>query len=158
MKKLSWFITTVSLIIVFSLLFVWTSSLFLSNKDKAEKHLKKYFDDFVVVVDFFSKTGNEIIPCSTNRDALFRRTGDKEVSDALRRLFRFRKFQLIGKNNSGVYFEYQGFGSECEKGLIFSSHKNEKPGMEYLTKLTPLSADDWYYYEADYNEWRAQNY
>ena len=29
--------------------------------------------------------------------------------------------------------------------------------ISFLTKLEPMSEDGWYYYEADYNKWRANN-
>ena len=32
-----------------------------------------------------------------------------------------------------------------------------KPSLQFLTKLEKLDRNNWYYYEADFNEWKRLN-
>ena len=43
------------------------------------------------------------------------------------------------------------------RGIAYSINKTDKPVIEFLTELEQLSENGWYYYKADYNEWRTTN-
>ena len=47
-------------------------------------------------------------------------------------------------------------GMDFRSGIAYSINE-EEPTIEYLTNLVPLSEAGWYFYEADYNEWRLHN-
>lgn len=82
---------------------------------------------------------------------------DSAVADAITLLFKNGGFYNIGKVGNTIFFQKWGM-FEKEYGLAYSIGGEETPTLLYLTKLEPLSEyDGWYYFEADYNEWRVQN-
>ena len=45
---------------------------------------------------------------------------------------------------------------DADAGLLYAIENDEKklPTTQYLTELQPLQTTAWYYYVADYEEWR----
>ncbi len=45
---------------------------------------------------------------------------------------------------------------DADAGLLYAIENDEKklPTKQYLTELQPLQTTAWYYYVADYEEWR----
>lgn len=76
------------------------------------------------------------------------------VVNALQTLFD-NGYDVIGKTaNTYVYFQ-RWSDLDCGSGIVYSID-GSSPKLEMLTKLEPLSDENWYYYEEDYNEWRLQ--
>lgn len=46
--------------------------------------------------------------------------------------------------------------SDVACGIAYSIDGKEID-IEYLTESVPLSEENWYYYVADFNEWRVRN-
>ena len=46
---------------------------------------------------------------------------------------------------------------EEERGIAYSINNESLPTVLYLTDVELLSENNWFYYEADYNEWRIDN-
>ena len=81
-----------------------------------------------------------------------------EVVKAIDRLFAYGVTNIYKneKENTIQLVKYIRF-RDFNAGLLYSLDGANEPTHQYLTKLEPLSQEGWYYYEADYNEWRLQN-
>ena len=81
-----------------------------------------------------------------------------EVVKAIDRLFAygFTRISKDEEDNCIEFLKHTAF-SDRSAGLAYSVDGENAPILQYLTKLEPLSQEGWYYYEADYNEWRLQN-
>ena len=64
-----------------------------------------------------------------------------------------RSYVSVGKKDDTVYFEICWL-FEKVRGIAVPINKDQKPMVEFLVKYEPLSEDGWYYYEADYEEYR----
>lgn len=54
-------------------------------------------------------------------------------------------FRVIEKNSNYVQFS-RWSSLDSSRGVVYSFIEN-KPYIDHVTELTPLSVDDWYYYE-----------
>lgn len=66
-------------------------------------------------------------------------------------------YYCITKRENVVIFEVwrKSFDVEFEAGFVYSiDGSGDLSEIAYLTYQNPLSKQNWYYYEADYNEWR----
>jgi len=64
----------------------------------------------------------------------------------------------MSKGGNAVHFERWSM-MEHGSGIVYSIDgtiitDGDRSGLDYLTRLEPLSEPGWYYYEEDYNEWR----
>ena len=87
-------------------------------------------------------------------------TRDKEIEDeavikSLNRIFGKRGYRVIGKNDNTIFFQEWAF-LEKNRGIAYSINGEDKPVVEFLIKLEALSEDGWFYYEANYEEFRNQ--
>jgi len=69
-------------------------------------------------------------------------------------------YKIIHKNENVIRFErWSRF--ENERGIVYSidgsKPSDDAKGIQFLIESVPLSEPNWYYYEADYNEWRVHN-
>lgn len=81
---------------------------------------------------------------------------DQKVVDDLKALFEEKGYEVIGINNNTVYFQKWSRGSDLGIGVAYLADLDDKIGLEFLVKLEPLLEKNWYFYEADYNEWRLR--
>ena len=78
-----------------------------------------------------------------------------EVVDAMKQL-RKRGYSVIRKRGNCVSF-IRWRNKDNARGVVYSidGHTPNESSIQYLTKLEPIKESGWYYYEADYNEWRV---
>ncbi len=132
-----------------------------------ENRMKTYFiqdyDDIITVAEYLNNSFYSSVYISksniikgqmfTGINTRHVKIEDKEISKVLQRLMIKRGYRYIGKSDNTIRFTQWAFGDE-ERGIAYSVNAEEKPTVQYLTKLEPLSEAGWYYYEADYNVWR----
>jgi len=81
---------------------------------------------------------------------------DAEVIETIRRLGE-RGFQVIAKDRSVISFNSFAILSEVSTGIVFSVGRPTGNEIQFLTRLESFSEPNWYFFEADFNEWRARN-
>ena len=132
------------------------------DKGAMEKHFKKDRADIALVTDYFISSGHSEISISKlnyKKGFLFTSANrnvkieDEAVVNAIERLYKKRGYKTIGRDNNTIFFEKWAF-LEKNRGVAFSINGEDKPAVEFLTELMPLSEDGWYYYESDYEEYR----
>lgn len=64
-------------------------------------------------------------------------------------------YQEIRRTGNTVRFVKWTRMADFESGICYVH--DGTPNIEFLTAAKPLSVNGWYYYEADYNEWRTDN-
>lgn len=157
-------IAIISIAVVVGLAWIAIASLALPDANKMEKYFERDKADFVLIIEYFIQSDySDIIIDKTNFKEGIISTGtnmrgkkieDNAVVKAIERLFK-RGYRKIGIYNNTIYFVKRIMFEE-ERGIAYSINGEDKPIVEFLTKLDPLSQDGWYYYEADYNEWRTR--
>lgn len=135
------------------------------DKDDTEKYFDQEKNDLFLVTEYLTKLEwSEIYINKSDfrKNILYIgvaanevKIDEEEVATAIVRLVKKRNYKVIKKNGNTIYFEKWFFGEEC-RGIAYSINRKDKPVIEYLTELEPLSENGWYYYEADYNEWRSK--
>ena len=73
--------------------------------------------------------------------------------EVLERLLGWGGYNCITKRDQTIVFEKWDF-TEMDRGIAYSVREGNRPVVQYLIKAEPLSESGWYYYEADYGEYR----
>lgn len=163
-KKTKWIInTTLITVALVTIILFLTASLAPPDKDKMENYLQRDRKDLITVADYFSKLEYNLINVDrsnvengiifTGAKTGYQKIDDTEVLYSLRKLLTNRNYVMIGKDNNTVFFKKWNY-FEKDRGVAFSINKETVPSVEFLVKYEPLSEDGWYYYEADYEEYR----
>lgn len=65
----------------------------------------------------------------------------------------------IRKNTkaNSISFEIWRSFQEVDCGVAFSVDGIHAPSVEFMTQVEPLTERGWYYYVADYNQWRIEH-
>lgn len=146
---------------------VWNAIYSLKPPDKndTEKYFERDKEDLVLVTEYFANcdyTNIYITKSNYEKGKMFTgvSTGDIKIEDkavikAINRLIKRRNYKMIERTGNTIYFEKWFFGEESH-GIAFSVNGKDKPVIEFLTELEPLSENGWYYYEADYEEYRTR--
>lgn len=117
----------------------------------AQRDYNKYKEEFNVVAQYISN--NNI------RDFYINANDDIDISDesAYKALSSLIKagYSPIGIEENTLYFQKYAT-LDCGKGIMYSID-GELPYMQFLTDTKGLSTEDWYYYEDDFNKWRAEH-
>ncbi len=79
---------------------------------------------------------------------------ENELYDNLKILLGKKGYDVIIKNVNSIEFTNSA-NTDKGVGYIYSIDGTE-PSTQFLTKLEKLDKDGWYYYEDDFNEWKAQ--
>lgn len=84
---------------------------------------------------------------------------DSLVLESLHHLWEAGCFSIyMNRADNSVCFELwkTGMVGDADAGLLYAIETDEKklPTTQYLTELQPLQTDSWYYYIADYEEYR----
>lgn len=156
-------ITVISIIVAVGLIWIAILSLVPPDRDKVEKYFERDKADFAIITEYIINTGYSYISINksniekgmmfTGADTRNKKIEDEMVVKALDRLLKKRGYHVIGKNDNTVFFQKWAMLEE-DRGIAYSINGEDKPSIEFLTKLEPLSENGWYYYEADYNKWR----
>lgn len=142
--------------------------LFPIGYEKTEKNFTEDYELLVIVTQYFANSNyDDIYIHYTMEEGVMSVSGerimieDSEIVETINVLER-RGYQSIGKGGNTIYFlrstRLMDFGSGVAYSIDGSEPKDKDPGgLQFLTKLEPLSVPNWYYYEEDYNEWRIRN-
>lgn len=80
---------------------------------------------------------------------------DPDLVEMLNRIFKERKYQVVSKNSNTISFQLWS-NLDAGKGVAYVTG-GEAPSIEFLTKYEKLDIENWFYYEADFNEWKKLN-
>ncbi len=78
---------------------------------------------------------------------------EKEVQKAANKLFA-SGCNKITKSGDTVEFLFWTQLMDFGAGLVWHENTETLPDVQFLTRLDALETDGWYYYEADFNEYR----
>jgi len=116
------------------------------------------------IVNSFQESGYALIAINTDRKSGFIYAAtthgqiggdvpiDPEISSKIDTLFDKKRYTGITKRDNTIYFQRWAV-MENERGIAYTSD-GSIPDIEYLTKYAPLSEEHWFYYEADYNQYK----
>ena len=163
-KSINWIlIVALSIAFVVGIVWITTSSLIPPDKEKMEKYFQQDKDNLSVITDYLSNLDYSYVSIDkssiengvmfTGANTHYQKIDDKTVLESLNRIFNNRKYIVVGKSNNTVFFQKWSF-LEKDRGIAVSVNKEEPPLVEFLIKSEPLSKIGWYYYEADYEEYR----
>ncbi len=152
-----------ALVIAVAVGVIWTivSSQFQPEKEKIEKQFLQDKETLSAVADYLiclehpfvsiDKTSIENGEMFTGANTGYQKIENKAVYALLKELL--KKYIVIGKNNNTVFFQKWRF-LEKDRGIAVVINKDEYPSIEFLVESEPLPEAGWYYYEADYEEYR----
>lgn len=172
------------LIIGITMIFVvMTGSLFIGglfnppiNKEKAEKVLSDDYEAVCAIVDYMKNSNYVNISIESNdyisddgnygtwyvygdalkeQDTGIKKIKDKDIVKIIDILFKKRSYQNISKDGNTVSFLLWS-ALDRGKGIAYTLDGNA-PTLQFLTESERLKKDNWYYYEENFNEWKAKN-
>lgn len=158
-------IAIISITVIVGVIWIAISSLAQPDRDKMGKYLERDKADFAIIIEYFVNSDYSYINIDKSdlkKGVMFTgaNTRDEEIEDeavikSLNRLLGKRGYRVIGRNDNTIFFQKWAF-LEKDCGIAYSINGEDKPIVEFLIKLEELSEDGWYYYEADYEEYRNQ--
>jgi len=135
--------------------------------EKTEKMFADDYEELSSIAGYFTSLKykrvsipNDIEPGMMSVDY----TGDIKIEDTdiLRAVatLMVRGYQHMDKTGNAVHFERWSM-MEHGGGIAYSIDgtiitDGDRSGLDFLTRLEPLSEPDWYYYEVNYTEWRRR--
>lgn len=169
-KGRKWFVAALIVILVFCIIVIlWLPP----SQKKMEKIYARDRSDLTVVCEYLSAIDCDATieydgtDCyvekykpiaSTNKLNIVKEIiEDEAVRDAIKILFSSRGYDEIYKGENTVIFTKWHRGPDWSGGIAYKISKENQLEIGYVTKLSPLSHDGWYYYEADFNEWREMS-
>lgn len=120
---------------------------------------REHAEDIQTIVDFLSSLEYEDIYITDNNGKMLAdltriQIEDQSVSNAIDRILDSKAYQHINKNGNTIsLLQWKGI-RDIGCGIAYSVNGTNSPEIEFVTQLTPLSDDGWYYYVSDYNTWR----
>ena len=161
MKRNKKIIIATVIVIVIALL-TWAvisfiSFLSLPKEEKAEKDLTQGKKHFEAVASYLLNNDHDYVYFLDDSGYVYegykKAIEDKSVAESLKYLFNEKDYKSITKDGNTIRFVKWTRFNDFEAGICFVT--DGVPLVEFLTSTTPLSVNGWYYYEADYNEWRS---
>jgi len=145
--------------------------------DQIKEEFTEDYSLLRIIVDYFALSSNTSVHIRLNEDCLGSLVKnsliiDENVVDAMEEL-RSRGYQIIARNNNIIRFLRSTRGRHFGNGIVYSidgiepnygtnprsplyGSISEPTQIMYLTKLKPLSSQNWFYYESDFREWRLR--
>ena len=80
-----------------------------------------------------------------------------KIHNAVKRLRNTQRICVSKSENTIQFIIWIPPMTEIDSGLAFSINGTDLPSIAYATVITPLSESGWYYYVADFNEWRVRS-
>ena len=134
-----------------------------------DKFVKDHIDDIESVTDYlmnsefheiYIEESFEESNISIFADLEYLAIEDQEVKNSLSSLFNSGCL-LIAKvvpNNAIIFRVWfrDLFGGEC--GFVCAIDSSMQPSVDYQTCILPLNDSKWYYYTADFEEWRITHH
>ena len=146
------------LILYFNILFPPVLSLeetkrdFLKNQDNimtvTEYLINSEYSDIYIVDNY----DIGVMSANSTKDTVIE---EPRVVSATSTLFR-RGYSVIDKNGNTISFQRSTRLADFGSGVAYSIDGIHEPELQLLTRLEPLSVENWYYYEEDYNEFRRR--
>ena len=168
-KKKDTIMMIVTLIIIFGVLFGlswWAIDASTPpNKNKAESIFNENRELLGRIITYFENSEHTNIHIDDSMQSgrmsingAVIKIENETIISALDYLFIKQGFDEIVKYDNTIYFQrWTRYSGSFSSGITYSTNEKTQPTIQYLTKLEPLSEKGWYYYEADYNEWRKHN-
>ncbi len=149
----------VVLIIIGLVAWLCIDALSTPKEEKAAKYLENDKAHLEQVAEHLSNSGltdfclidDSGYDSATNRKIV----RDTAVLNEVEYLFDKHGYKEIRKEGATVRFVRWTYIGGFEAGICYAP--DSRPQIEFLTATKPLSVKGWYYYEADYNEWRTNN-
>ena len=165
-KNINWIIAiTLIMALLVGVFWFAYSSLMPPDKEKTEEYLQGDKDDLIIVVDFLNNLDYSFVhidESNIENGTMFtgaytreQKIENKTVLKALKKILNSKNYEKIVKNDNTVYFQKWSFLQQ-ERGIAFNTNEEESLSVEYLIKSGTLSEPGWYFYEADYEEYRNQ--
>ena len=165
------------LLIVVSILFIIAIVIFLwlpPSQERMEKYFLRDKAELNVVCEYLSTVDcdatieydrtdyylikYELVQSTNKLDLVKLKIEDEVVVDAVKKLFIKRGYHKIYKNENTVVFAKWHRGPDLSGGVAYRINESAEIEIGYVTKLSPLMDENWYYYEVNYNEWRSNNF
>jgi hypothetical protein len=123
------------------------------SKEATEKDFEKNQNNILLVTRYLINCKDSVyIPATDSKEVV--NIEDSQVVNAIEILFS-KGYSVISKDENTIQFQrstrFMDFGS----GIAYSIDGSE-PQLPFLTKLDPLPDPNWYYYEADFNEFKKR--
>lgn len=162
-KKVGFILTFSFIVIVVGALCFFILSFLPPDKDKMAEYFARDKNELILVAQYFENIDYSYIYIDKSRcekGMMFTGpyTRDKEIEDTtvikvLKDLLKNRGYHVVGRDGNTVFFQkYSVLGSE--RGITYSINGEDDPVVEFVVKLDKLEDDGWFYYEADYEEFR----
>lgn len=83
---------------------------------------------------------------------------DEKVCEAIETLWKNGISNIYKEtdDNSVSFVMWSSF-QEIDCGVAFSMDGINSPSVQFMTQVEPLTQSGWYYYVADYNQWRVEH-
>ena len=145
--------------------YVFVVAPLLINKLDAEKEFRKNEALIVTAKDYFAGLEyDKILIYPDGRIVGYLDSGhdlidDEETVNTVKQLRRRGYAGVSKRNNCVVFRRWRHPIFPISKGIAYSidGRVPDDSAIQFLIHIEPLTEDGWYYYEKDYNEYRARN-
>lgn len=129
------------------------------NKETAQQKLNEDYGDISVVLTFLMQFENEDIYINDTSgkmlvDLTTKHIENKQVNNAVNNLLKKKGYIDIAKHGHSIYFTQQAGIGNVDYGVAYSIDGSGKLDIPFLTELVALDKPNWYYFVADYEQWR----
>lgn len=111
---------------------------------KVAKYLEKQEYSRVYITST-SKRGEMFAARNTDEMGKHIQISDNSIVENISELFEKYNYKVITKNINGIYFQ-RWSNRHYGRGVVYSTN-GETPQNEFITKLEPLTEENWYFYE-----------
>lgn len=126
------------------------------NPNTAEQILKKDYDNILLVVDFLIESEHQTIYINDADGSVYVGYTDhidnEAVLKAIKHLLGTSGYHSIEKNNNTIHLLRWTRLTDFGGGIAYSIDGQTTPNLPHLTRLVPMTAENWYYYEEDYTK------
>lgn len=133
------------------------------NIDSADVNatFEEDIDDLQLVADYLCDFDYDYVIIENSKDIMIVDGGERkpianvDVKEIVESLFS-KGYQRLAKNYNTIKFHRwdKSFDMEFQAGFAFVYDGSEDLDISFVVHQEPLSKDNWYYYEANYNEYR----
>lgn len=161
-RIISYFLTIIVCLVSFS----GCSIMEPHKKIKFEAIFLECYEDIETVVDFMIISEYEtIIINAESRTGLYSKDGyhyeseelvlDTKMETAVNRLLKVG-FKQIVKSGNTIQLGQAHWLFSIDHGVACAINGQDLPDIDYVTELIPTEKEGWYYYVADFNQWRLE--
>lgn len=129
--------------------------------EAVEETFTKNYDNLLTIISYMENSEYDdiqITGCSGSMYADFKWVDITEpaVNAAVNELLGTNIYMHIYKSGNTIRVLQWSSSQNISCGIAYTINGKDLPFYEFMTKIVPLSKEGWYYYVADYNEWRRQ--